>query len=48
MTIKQWRDFIKHHEKFTQIFPELKNHSIISSLHWQVDIAQELIDEVRD
>jgi len=30
MTIKQWKDFIKHHEKFTGIFPELKNHSIIS------------------
>lgn len=36
MSIKQWKDFIKYHEKFNSILPELKNHSIVQQLHWQI------------
>ena len=39
MSIKQWKDFINHHEKFGKILPELKNHSIVQQLHWQIELA---------
>ena len=39
MSIKQWKDFIKCHSNFDSILPELKNHSIVSQLQWQVELA---------
>ena len=30
LSIKQWREFIKFHQNYESILPELKNHSIVS------------------
>jgi len=48
MSIKQWKDFIKQHQSFLSIFPDLGEHSIVQQLLWEVQSANRLIDHVKD
>ena len=42
MSIKQWTDFIKYHNSYMSIFPELKNHSIVMQLDHEVQKATQI------
>ena len=48
MSIKQWNDFIKYHNSYSSIFPELKNHSIVVSLNWEVSKAEDLVEQIKE
>jgi len=47
MSIKQWKDFTKYHENFLVVNPELKNHSVVLALQLQVELAMELVEDVK-
>jgi hypothetical protein len=48
MSIKQWNDFIKYHNSYISIFPEIKNHSIVLQLNWEVNKAEEIVEQIKE